>query len=241
MDAPMTIRPWHIAVLIPARNEEDLLPRCLRSVQAARKLLPNHVTSDVIVAVDCSTDQTIAVADCELRESGLVVRSLAGVVGAARSIAADIALKRYQGPHEYCWLANTDADCVVPPDWLLKQLSIAEQGFQAAAGIVDVDDFTEHLPHVAERFRLTYLIRRDGTHPHVHGANLGVRADAYLIAGGWRSLATAEDHNLWGRLSRSGCRQVSASRLRVVTSGRRLGRAPHGFAQALAAHNETSL
>jgi hypothetical protein len=34
---------------------------------------------------------------------------------------------------------------------------------------------------------------------------------------------------------------LSSARLRVVTSGRRVGRAPAGFAGALAAHNETAL
>jgi hypothetical protein len=37
----------------------------------------------------------------------------------------------------------------------------------------------------------------DGTHPHVHGANLGIRADAYSDAGGWNDLTVAEDHCLW--------------------------------------------
>src|ERR1035438_132616 len=88
-----------------------------------------------------------------------------------------------------------------------------------------------------QRFRLTYLIHSDGTHPHVHGANIGIRADAYLESGGWRHLMTAEDHDLWQRLHRGNHRRRSDASLRVVTSGRRIGRAPHGFANALAAHN----
>ena len=52
------------------------------------------------------------------------------------------------------------------------------------------------------RFRMTYQINTDGTHPHVHGANLGMRADAYLAAGGWNPLPTAEDHDLVGTAAR---------------------------------------
>jgi hypothetical protein len=33
---------------------------------------------------------------------------------------------------------------------------------------------------------------------------------------------------------------LSVDHTRVVTSGRRAGRAPHGFAEALAAHNEAA-
>jgi hypothetical protein len=112
---------------------------------------------------------------------------------------------------------------------------------QAIAGIVDVDSFQEHEARVPERFRSTYVLHPDGTHPHIHGANLGVRADVYMRAGGWADLHTAEDHDLWRRLTAAGAKKLSSSRLKVVTSGRRHGRAPLGFAGALAAHNEVGL
>ncbi len=228
---------WHISVLIPARNEESLLPRCLFSVQRARRKLPPKITSDVIVVDDGSSDKTRQIAENILREEGAVVSTKEGVVGSARSLAAKIALSRYKGPAHLHWLANTDADCCVPETWLLDQLAIAETNVQAIAGIISVDSFSEHQPEIAERFSSSYLIHADGTHPHVHGANLGVRADAYLRAGGWSSLQTAEDHDLWNRLHITGSLRVSLGSVKVVTSGRRVGRAPHGFAQALAAHN----
>jgi hypothetical protein len=228
---------WHVAVLIPARDEEELLPRCLRSVQAARRALPAGISSDVVVVSDGSRDKTALVAQRVLRGSGLVKKASAGVVGCARALAAEAALLRCELVPERCWLANTDADCEVPETWLVDQLALARRGFVAVAGTVEVDSFAEHDPVVEELFRLTYRLGEDGTHPHVHGANLGVRADAYGLAGGWGALRTAEDHDLWGRLRRTGLPVVSDARLRVITSGRRVGRAPHGFAEALAAHN----
>jgi glycosyltransferase involved in cell wall biosynthesis len=222
----------HIAVLIPARDEEALLPRCLNSVLRAQRLLPADVTFDIVVTVDQSTDGTLRTARTMLRGVGQVVVTDAGIVGAARARAAEVALSRYCGNPNRCWLANTDADCTVPESWL------GRSGAQAVAGTVDVDDFSEHRSCVSRLFRETYIIHTDGTHPHVHGANLGMRADVYLKAGGWASLETAEDHELWERLSRNNCRQLSVAKLQVVTSGRRHGRAPKGFAQALAGHNE---
>ena len=235
----VSLMPWHIAVLIPARNEEILLPRCLRSVAAARRMLPPEVTSDVVLVSDRSDDRTADVAREMLGVDGLVLSTQAGVVGVARAMAADAALRHYTGPREKCWLANTDADCEVPEDWLLQHLAVAERGYMAVAGIVDVDSFEGHASVVESMFRLTYLIHEDGTHPHVHGANLGVRADAYLRAGGWMHLDTAEDHDLWNRLPKTKER-LSDARLQVITSGRRLGRAPLGFAGALAAHGGAS-
>jgi len=195
------------------------------------------VTSDVIVVDDASSDRTREIAESILRDEGVVISTTDGIVGSARSLAARTALSRYNGPTHLRWLANTDADCCVPETWLLDQLAIAETNVQAIAGIISVDNFSEHQTEVAERFRASYLIHADGTHPHVHGANLGVRADAYLRAGGWSSLPTAEDHDLWNRLHTTGSLRVSLGSVKVVTSGRRIGRAPLGFAQALAAHN----
>lgn len=230
--------PWHVAVLIPARNEELLIERCLNSVLAACSLLPPLITSDVVVICDTSTDLTFDLAERILYGTGIVVSTEAAMVGHARALAAKVALQRYVGPLHRCWLANTDADCCVPNTWLLDQLAIADQGIDAMAGIISVDSFEEHPVGTDRRFCNDYIIHRDGSHPHVHGANMGVRADTYLRAGGWRGLETAEDHDLWKRLMGTACRQRSTARVHVITSGRRRGRAPRGFAETLATYDE---
>jgi glycosyltransferase involved in cell wall biosynthesis len=229
--------PWHVAIVIPARDEEELLPRCLRSVQEARLLLPSHITSDLIVVADQSTDSTFSIAQAFVHDMGTVVETDEGCVGSARALGVQRALERYTGSRNRCWLANTDADCEVPTTWLQDQLAFADAGFAAVAGIIDVDSFSEHESFVPERFRLSYLVNTDGTHPHVHGANFGVRADAYLQAGGWQDLSTAEDHDLWRRLYNGRHQRISNAKLCVLTSGRRVGRVPLGSAGALAAHN----
>jgi len=229
---------WHVCILIPARNEEELLPRCLQSVNRACAALPRSVTTDVIVAVDSSTDRTGEIAVHMLTGRGTVITTEAAIVGRTRALAAEAALHRYRGPLRRCWLANTDADCSVPKTWLIDQLAIASEDVDAIAGTVDVDSFRDHVIGTDERFRNKYLIHSDGSHPHVHGANLGVRADVYLRAGGWGDLQTAEDHDLWNRLSEIGSRRRSIGHMTVLTSGRRVGRAPHGFAGALIALSE---
>lgn len=236
----MNILPWHIAVLIPARNEEKLLPRCLDSVLAAASSVARFGTVDIILAVDSSSDRTAQVGHQIIRGRGITIRTTVGIVGRVRALAAGIALKRYSGSRSRCWLANTDADSAVPRSWLSSQISLALEGVEAIAGTIDIDSFEEHGPLVRERFHNAYVIRPDGSHSHVHGANFGVRADAYLKAGGWGDISCGEDHDLWRRLVKVGARRVSVDRIRVVTSGRRKGRAPHGFAEALAAHNETA-
>jgi len=231
---------WHIGVAIPARNEESLLPRCLDSVlQAAEKVRP-LATADIVVVADSSTDKTIQIATNMLRARGKAVCIGAGVVGTARATAARLLLERHHGHLSRHWIANTDADCVVPPDWLLNQLALAASGIEAIAGVVSVDDFKDFGPEMPAKFKASYLIEPGGDHPHVHGANLGLRADVYVESGGWLPLETAEDHDLWRRLATKGARRLSTAAVTVQTSGRRKGRAPHGFAGALIQRDGTA-
>lgn len=232
---------WRICVVIPARNEELLIERCLRSVLRACQEVqgPNQV--DIVVVCDMCDDSTAFIARHQLQSKGLVLSCDAGLVGKARQLGVSFALDGLSiRSLAHTWIASTDADCVVPERWLADQLSYARAGFHAVAGTVDVDCFNDHEPTVRERFRASYLVHEDGSHSHVHGANLGFSAVAYQRVGGWRSLATGEDHDLWQRLQEAGVRAESTDRLRVVTSGRRVGRAPLGFADALTAHNENA-
>ena len=230
---------WEVAVLIPARNEEVLLGRCLESVIRAIDELPVTIRASIVLVSDGSTDRTPEIGYNLIGAKGIVLYTSSETVGTARARAASYAIATTTAPLSNVWLANTDADCIVPPAWLSDQLAFAASGIEAVAGTISVDSFEEHSPEVPARFHTSYSIHADGTHPHIHGANLGVRADRYLEVGGWADFKTAEDHDLWGRLKRAGVRVLSPAQLSVVTSGRRVGRAPNGFAGALAAHNET--
>lgn len=233
----MQIKKWHLCVLIPACNEEALLSRCLKSVlYSITQLDPIHRV-EVVLAVDSSTDNSYAIGQELLQNHGRVIQVALANVGYARKMATQHALQNYIGDLANCWLANTDADCIIPSEWLAYQLVLANQGYQGVTGIVDVDSFDEHAPWVPQKFKETYQIHADGTHPHVHGANLGVRADAYMQAGEWSAVKTAEDHDLWNRLKKLNISLISDAKLCVKTSGRKIGRAPDGFAQALARHN----
>jgi hypothetical protein len=129
------------------------------------------------------------------------------------------------------WLASTDADTRVPPTWLTDQLSQACLGVDVVAGMVEVTDWGEHPPATAERFRR--LHPHIVGHPHVHGANLGVSARAYLAAGGFPPMPAHEDLALVTALKTGGWRVVHTADPPVITSARRQARAPSGFAEFL--------
>jgi hypothetical protein len=121
----------------------------------------------------------------------------------------------------------------VPRDWITVQLTLADAGIAAVAGIIKLEESGSLAAH--EIHRANYPTNLDGTHGHVHGANLALRADAYVDAGGWSHRALAEDHCLWNRLKHRGWRLSSPVSSVVVTSARLIGRARGGFADSLKA------
>ena len=128
------------------------------------------------------------------------------------------------------WIACTDADSAVPADWLQTQLLHARSGVELLLGTVRPDP-QELAAGVLAAWRLRHLIA-DG-HPHVHGANLGVRADTYLAAGGFPDVASHEDVLLSRAVRAAGGRVLSTGASPVLTSGRSNGRAPEGMAHYL--------
>jgi hypothetical protein len=97
---------------------------------------------------------------------------------------------------------------------------------------VTVTDWPEHPPEVPPLFHQRYG-NGQGIHPHVHGANLGFGAEAYLAAGGFSPSPTAEDHALVESLTAAGSRILRTTEVNVVTSARRRARAPRGFGRLL--------
>lgn len=223
-----TRSPLHLSVVVPAHDEDVLLPALLDSLHVARRRLPPGIACSIVVVADACTDRTVEVARRALEGRDVVVSCGARCVGSARRLGAAIAIA--DAGRAGTWLASTDADCIVPPTWLVDHLAFARAGVRAVAGVVELRDGAGLL---RERFRDRYVVAVDGSHEHVHGANLGMRSDAYLRAGGWRAVATAEDHDLWDRLRRDGP-VLHTTSLAVGTSARVVGRAPRGFADGLA-------
>ena len=218
-----------VGVVVPAHDEEELLPACLAALQrAARRIGP--VPVHLLVVADACGDTTAGLA----RAAGAdVIEIQARRVGAARAAGFAAVLRRTSDTDPAAvWLATTDADTVVPPSWLAQQMTYADQGWDAVVGMVTVTDWSGHPAHVAEMFAARYD-RGEGSHPHVHGANLGISAAAYLAAGGFKGLRTAEDHALVHALGAAGRKILRTTELTVVTSARRHARAPRGFGHLL--------
>jgi glycosyltransferase involved in cell wall biosynthesis len=219
-----------LGVVVPAHNEQDLLPSCLASLRRAARAVRGTPVHLVVVA-DASRDRTARVA----RGGGAaVITTDARSVGAARAAGVREVLRRtaHLDPADV-WLATTDADTLVPPCWLREQGRYANRGWDAVAGTIRIADWSGHQPGTRSLFRKRYG-RGTGPHSHVHGANLGFRAAAYLRVGGFLDVPTGEDRALVAALTAAGSQVLRTRALTVLTSARRDARAPHGFGDYLA-------
>jgi glycosyltransferase involved in cell wall biosynthesis len=217
-------------VVVPAHDEEDHIGACLEALAVASSRA--GVPVDVAVVLDDCSDATGAIcAGYDVTTVAVAVRN----VGLARHAGAEVLLRSEPEPSTV-WLANTDADTLVPADWLAQQLRLADDGVDVVAGLVALSGAGGH-DDLADVFAAEYRrkLRADGgAHDHVHGANLGVRASTYLAAGGFPPLPAHEDRWLLQHLEADArATVVRSTRIVVRTSGRLWGRCRQGFASTL--------
>ena len=228
-----------IAVVIPACNEQERVPRCLESVALAVRELtwrePGAMVK-VVLAADSCVDHTVPVAREAWAAASAVLRSAEraplsvlqgrwGSAGGTRQAAANQALAA--GAQ---WIASTDADTAVPANWLSYQAARAGAGVDAVLGTVEPDP-TECPPHVHRLWHLEHDLTEG--HPYIHAANMGVRAACFAAAGGFPDVECSEDEAVVRALRGHGARVEATDRIRAVTSGRLRGRAELGFAYHL--------
>ncbi len=112
-----------VGVVVPAHNEETLLPACLSALR--RAVNTAGIPAQVLAVADTCTDQTVAAAQA----CGVSVISVrARNVGAARAAGMTELLRLTAGRDPAAiWLATTDADTVVTPTVKLAARAIANK------------------------------------------------------------------------------------------------------------------
>ncbi len=234
-----------VRVVVPARDEEQTLGACLSALTDAMDALERaddgsgaQVRIRTVLVLDTCRDKSARIAsDAAGRDARIhVIERTDGSVGVARRDGVRVALS-LEAPHgapalDTCatWIASTDADSTVPTDWLTKQLEAADDGVDLLLGSVILAPDPEDLETSARWLEGYESVEG---HPHVHGANLGVRASTYFNAGEFPSSKEHEDVGLVAAIAAIGGVIRSSARLPVTTSARRVGRTPGGFASFL--------
>ncbi len=179
-----------VSVVVPARNEEHNIARCLDSIFACQ-----YPDFEVIVVNDRSTDGTEKVLEALQRRYGGRLRifhrrqepqkaSLQGKAGALH-----MGVEHAQGEI----LLFTDADCVVPPTWVQAMVApFSREGIGFVAGFVLVEGRRFfHRLQAAEWLLLSAAGSAGigwGKALGCFGNNIAVRARAYWDTGGYERI-----------------------------------------------------
>ena len=224
-----------VGIVVPVHNEEDLLPDALQALERAIDELSPSISCRVALVLDSCGDASSTIARCwAVRRNALVVRRECRSVGLARRFGFAALLARWpEVDLTRVWLATTDADSRVPQDWLTVQVNAYRSGIDLWAGRIKVSEESGTVLRWAE----CYAAELDP----IHGASLGFCAAQYEELGGFGRLPSGEDRDLYERAVDAGLRIRHDSEAIVVTSSRRKGRAPAGFAGVLGGLDEEEL
>ena len=239
-----------IGIVIPAHNEAMTITKCLASVQTAIEQLPSTITATMLVVLDSCSDDTLALVK-SFKFKCVRVESVQFKSAQAKNTKIENTDVNYLCCDYQCvgqvrdlgirhaiasgatWLACTDADSVVTPDWLIQQIAhIKAQPTDMICGVVSVDSWAHLTPQTRKDYMAHYQDKMG--HRHIHGANLSFSAEAYLAVGGFAPLPCHEDVDLVKRFESTGYAITWSNRVRVITSSRLQARATEGFAAFLA-------
>ncbi len=231
-------------VVIPARDEEERIGAALSALDSAARLAPGPV--HLVVVDDGSTDATPLLAaeragSWPHGEAHVLPGPSAGV-GWARRVGFEHALASASVHHETgALIATTDADSIVPPNWLTEIHLLVDAGHPVIAGDVRLGKGADPLLASERELRLERrlaAVRRAepaAVHPHFAGANLAFTAEALSQLTPLPTPEALEDDALMARCMEVGLPVLRAHNVTVTTSPRTDGRATQGLAATLAA------
>jgi glycosyltransferase involved in cell wall biosynthesis len=198
-----------ISVVVPAYNEEQNISMCLESL--CRQTLPRD-QYEIIVVDGGSKDRTREIA---ARYADMVFIQTSKKVGGARN---DGALKA-KGEI----IATTDADCIIPEDWL----GVITAGFERNPDVIQLfgpvdpkeGGIKNHLfLSLANTFsRFGYY---SGLFYYTLGCNSAFRKEAFMQAGMYACIDAGDDLEIAQRMKDYG-RVKFENRMRVTFSMRR--------------------
>jgi cellulose synthase/poly-beta-1,6-N-acetylglucosamine synthase-like glycosyltransferase len=113
-----------VSVIIPARNEEASIADCLHSL--LNQTYPSHLV-EILVINDHSEDRTEEIASGfnhpNIRLINLKDHIPSGPINSYKKKAIEIAITAATGE----WILCTDADCILPSDWIRSMIQFSIQ------------------------------------------------------------------------------------------------------------------
>lgn len=186
------------SILIPARNEEQLLPRCLESIKVAAEPLPDQV--EIIVAVNRCTDRTEQIA---VEHGAKVVHEDAKCLARIRNAAAKAATGEI--------IVTIDADSRMSSNMLVEIDRLLRTGKYIGGGVMVLPERWS-LGIVATAVILSVVMIR---HRVSGGLFWCLRRDFEEMGGFNESYVSVEDLDFAKRLKAQG--KATGRRFKTIT------------------------
>lgn len=167
------------SVIVACRNEEENLPRLIESL---KKIEYDKSKYEIILVDDNSWDNTWQI----MQASGLKCLKAEYTYG-LRGKKAALQTGAMQAKYDY--LALTDADCVVPPDWLSSYNRFFEENTALVVGYSPevTKDFWQKMKYKATA--LAFAATTGLSMPYsCTGRNLALRKKHFFAVGGYLKL-----------------------------------------------------
>ena len=209
----------NVSVIVPARNEEQNIKRCLDSLEA---LDYPEDKLEIVIIDDNSDDNTASIVQnyCDrikhfslLSLQGSSESAGANNTGASGKIAA---LKYGYQETSGDIILQTDADCAVPSGWIKTITSIMDKEVGIVGGAIMLDEYSKRNSWITRILSLDWLYllgvgagaNGAGFPLSCFGNNLAVRRTAYEDAGGYDAIpfTFTEDFALFKSITRAGWR-----------------------------------
>ncbi|POF62622.1 glycosyl transferase [Novacetimonas maltaceti] len=241
-----------LVAAIPVRNEAERIGHCLHALATQQGACLTHAVLLLNNCTDATADRVRDVAAYLPFSLSLIERTYPLPIahaGTARCEAMEEAAT-VAGPDGI--LMTTDADSMVAPDWLARNLAALDAGADAVCGRALIDPADALLIpdslHADDRAEMAYATLLDRIHdlidPDPHdpwprhtehsGASIAVRVGAWRQAGGIPPLPLGEDRGFLAALRRMDAAIRHAPDVTVRVSGRTVGRARGGMADTMA-------
>jgi len=205
-DAVATTR---FSIIIPARNEAENIEACIQSI--LKNDYPQNLF-EIIVADDFSTDKTPGIVE-HIAKIFLNVRliKLGNLIDQNLNSYKKKAIELAIAQSKYEWIITTDADCVLPQQWLsLFDAYIQKQNvvFVAAPVMFTCNNSFLSIFQCLDFISLQGITAASvsaGFHAMCNGANLAYNKDAFYEADGFKDtdhIASGDDMLLMHKIKK---------------------------------------
>ncbi|GJE16598.1 glycosyltransferase [Methylobacterium marchantiae] len=248
-------------VCVPARNEAEVLPRLVRSLDRQIGSGDGALLRLVILANNCTDEMVSLIREMErngetrhldLRVIEATVPREVAHVGTARRMALDVGADWLdaEGIRDGV-LLSTDADAIAAPGWAQANLAALENA-ELVGGrlVIETEESESRSPEIhalhrrIESYWVAVRALEDAIDPPAHdpaprhgdhvAASLALRAALYRHVGGLPALACGEDNALVAKVRLAGGRVRHCPHVSISVSDRGTGRVTGGMATEMA-------